>query len=71
MARIYSDRPYKTLLEAADYLAYDGTTKHGRIEAVKAFLKARGVPKFWRGKKYVVHPDDLDAALRGETVSVS
>lgn len=63
----YSDRPYKTTMQLADYLGYQGT-EDGKRNAVLAWMKKTGVPKKWRGKTWVVHPDDADRALAGERV---
>ena len=54
---------YLTLRQAADYLGYSGKAKR---EAARKFVERNGVPKWWRGRAWLVKPEDLDRALRGE-----
>lgn len=59
---------YLTLRQAADYLGYTGTA---RREAARKFVVRHGIPKFWRGRAWLVKPEDLDRVLRGENVAAS
>lgn len=54
---------YLTLREAADYLGYRGKAKK---EAARKFVDRTSVPKFWRGRQWLVKPEDLDRALHGQ-----
>lgn len=54
---------YLTLSAAADYLGYRGSAKR---EAARKFVIRHGVPKYWRGRAWLVKPEDLDRVLRGE-----
>lgn len=54
---------YLTLKQAADYLGYQGKAKR---EAARKFVVRNGVPKFWRGRAWLVKPEDIDRVLRGE-----
>jgi hypothetical protein len=69
MRRAYSARPYLDMLGLADYLAFRGATRRGRMNAARAWVERTGIPKKFRGKAWLVHPDDVDAALSGEQVS--
>lgn len=57
---------YLTIRQAADYLGYDGAA---RREAARKFIERHGVPKFWRGRVWLVKAEDLDRVLRGESLS--
>jgi hypothetical protein len=57
---------YLTLTHAADYLGYAGKAKR---EAARKFVTRHGVPKFWRGRAWLVKPEDLDRALRGAALT--
>jgi len=63
----YSDRDYMTLKRLADYLGYEGESERGRASAAAGFVERTGLKKYWRGKAWVVHPDDVDKALAGES----
>jgi hypothetical protein len=57
---------YLTIRQAADYLGYQGKAKR---EAARKFVERNGVPKFWRGKAWLVKPQDLDRVLNGQPVT--
>lgn len=57
---------YLTLRQAADYLGYQGKAKK---EAARKFVERHGVPKKWRGRAWLVKPEDLDRALDGLRVA--
>lgn len=37
-------------------------------ESARKWVERTGCPKKWRGKAWVVHPDDVDRVLDGERV---
>ena len=63
----YSSRNYLTVKQLADYLGYEGTPR-GKQNAARAWVERTGIPKKWRGKTWLVHPDDADRALAGDCV---
>lgn len=66
--KTYSARNYLTTAQLADYLGYSGTPR-GKSMAAKAWMDKTGIRKYWRGKTWLVHPDDVDRCLRGEQCS--
>jgi len=64
-----SARPYLTMAKLADYL---GGFKSAHPEkSARKWVERTGIQKFWRGKAWVVHPDDVDAVLAGAQMQKS
>jgi hypothetical protein len=59
-------RPYLTMPQLGVYLGYQ--PKNADQSAHK-WCKRTGIPRKWRGKAWLVHPDDVDAVLDGEQIS--
>lgn len=58
-------RPYLTMRQLALYLVFDSAHKE---QAAHKWCKRTGIPRKWRGKAWLVHPDDVDRVLDGERV---
>lgn len=63
-----SIRPYLTVKALAEYLGYTGTPR-GKASAARDWVTRTGVKKYWRGKVWLVKPDDVDAVLSGQQVA--
>lgn len=67
MARPYSNRPYRTMAGVAEYIG--GFTGKNPAKSARKWVERNAVPKKWRGKGWVVHPDDIDRVLNGERMT--
>ena len=61
---------YLTVASLADYLDFKGTPR-GKQAAARAWMTRTGIPKYWRGKCWVVKVTDVDKCLRGESPSAA
>lgn len=61
-----TNRDYMTMARLASYLGFVSATA---IQSAHKWCKRTGIPRKWRGKAWLVHPDDVDAILDGEQVS--
>lgn len=61
-----TNRDYMTMARLASYLGFVSPTKE---QSAHKWCKRTGIPRKWRGKAWLVHPDDVDAILDGEQVS--
>lgn len=58
-----SDRPYMTTPQLAVYLGFRGKKRN---ESARRWRERHGLPKWWRGNAWLIHPDDVDAVLAGQ-----
>lgn len=60
-----TERDYMTLARLGAYLGYRSAHSD---EAARKWVIRTGCPKKWRGKAWLVHPDDVDRILDGHQV---